>query len=48
VKRLKRRGGQVLLVAENPDFPPIVVDPKKDPLTIEGVAVGLVRGGKGW
>ncbi len=46
VKRLKRRGGQLLLVAENPDFAPIVVDPKKAPLTIEGVAVGLVRGGK--
>ena len=48
VKRLKRRGGQLLLVAENPAFEPIVVDPKKAPLTIEGVAVGLVRQGKGW
>jgi repressor LexA len=48
VKRLRRRGGQLLLVAENPDFAPIVVDPKQAPLTIEGVAVGLVRGGKGW
>ena len=45
VKRLKRRGGQLLLVAENPDFAPIVIDPKKTSLTIEGVAVGLVRGG---
>src|SRR5438477_2681303 len=44
VKRMKRRGGQVLLVAENPDFAPIVVDPRKASLTIEGVAVGLVRG----
>jgi len=44
VKRLKRRGGQLLLVAENPDFAPIVVDPRKASLTIEGVAVGLVRG----
>ena len=48
VKRMKRRGGQLLLVAENPDFAPIVVDPKKATLTIEGVAVGLVRGGKSW
>ena len=48
VKRMKRRGGQLMLLAENPDFAPIVVDPKKAPLTIEGVAVGLVRGGKGW
>lgn len=48
VKRLKRRGAQVLLLAENPDFAPIVIDPKKTPLTIEGVAVGLVRGSKSW
>ena len=48
VKRLKRRGGQILLVAENPDFAPIVVDPKKTPFAIEGIAVGLVRNGRGW
>lgn len=48
VKRLKRRGGQVSLVAENPEFEPIVIDTKKTPLTIEGIAVGLVRNGKGW
>jgi repressor LexA len=48
VKRLKRRGGQIVLVAENPDFAPIVIDPKRGGLIIEGVAVGLVRGGKGW
>ena len=45
---MKRRGGQLRLGAENPDFAPIVVDPKKAALTIEGVAVGHVRGGKGW
>src|SRR5450755_4702934 len=28
VKRLKRRGREITLVAENPAFPPIVVDPK--------------------
>jgi repressor LexA len=48
VKRLKRRGKEVMLVAENPDFAPIVIDPKQATLTIEGIAVGLVRGGKGW
>jgi repressor LexA len=48
VKRLKRRGREVLLVAENPDFAPIVIDPKRATLTIEGLAVGLVRGSKGW
>jgi len=47
VKRLKRRGREVLLVAENPDFAPIAVDPRKG-FAIEGVAVGLIRGGKGW
>jgi len=48
VKRLKRRGGQLLLVAENPDFAPIVVDPKEAAFAIEGIAVGLVRNGKSW
>jgi repressor LexA len=48
VKRLKRRGREIMLVAENPDFAPIVIDPKRAALTIEGLAVGLVRGGKGW
>jgi repressor LexA len=48
VKRLKRRGREVLLVAENPDFAPIAVDPKASAFAIEGVAVGLIRGGKGW
>ena len=48
VKRLKRRGRQLLLVAENPDFAPIVVDPKEAAFAIEGIAVGLVRNGKSW
>lgn len=47
VKRLKRRGREVLLVAENPDFAPIAVDPRKG-FAIEGVAVGLIRGGRSW
>jgi repressor LexA len=47
VKRLKRRGREVLLVAENPDFSPIAVDPQKG-FAVEGIAVGLIRGGKGW
>jgi len=48
VKRLKRRGREVMLVAENPDFAPIAVDPKASAFAIEGIAVGLIRGGKGW
>ena len=47
VKRWKRRGRDILLVAENPDFPPIVVDPRATSITIEGLGVGLIRSG-GW
>jgi repressor LexA len=46
VKRLRRRGHAVQLVAENPDFEPIEVDLRRDPLVIEGVAVGVIRNGK--
>lgn len=46
VKRLKRRGREVLLLAENPAFAPIVVDPASTPFAIEGIAVGLVRAGR--
>ena len=50
VKRLKRQRGSVELLAENPDFSPIVVHPGRDDIAIEGVAVGLIRGGltSGW
>jgi repressor LexA len=47
VKRWRRRGREVLLVAENPDFAPIVVDPRVTPLAIEGIGVGLIRGSSG-
>jgi repressor LexA len=43
VKRLKRRGRTVLLVAENPAYAPIEVDPQSTPLTIEGIGVGVIR-----
>lgn len=43
VKRLKRRGSRIELLAENPDYPPIVVNV---PLTIEGLVVGLIRDGR--
>jgi repressor LexA len=48
VKRLQRRGREVLLVAENPAFAPIVVDPKRTVLAIEGIGVGIVRRNNGW
>ena len=47
VKRFKKRGAIVHLMAENRDFEPILVDTKHEPLVIEGVAVGLIRGGQG-
>lgn len=45
VKRYRRHGSVVELIAENPDFAPIVVDTRRQPLEIEGIAVGLIRGG---
>jgi repressor LexA len=46
VKRYRRRGNGVQLEAENPDFAPIEVDLRRDALTIEGIAVGVIRNGK--
>ncbi|HEY5762457.1 MAG TPA: transcriptional repressor LexA [Rhodocyclaceae bacterium] len=46
VKRLRRKGHTVELIAENPDFEPIIVDTRREALTIEGIAVGLIRGGQ--
>jgi len=43
VKRYKRSGSRVQLLPENPDFKAIEVDPRRDALAIEGVAVGLIR-----
>jgi len=46
VKRLRRRGHAVTLEAENPEFAPIEVDLRSEPLAIEGVAVGVIRNGR--
>lgn len=46
VKRFQQHGAIVELIAENPDFDPIVVDTRTQPLAIEGIAVGLIRGGE--
>ena len=43
VKRLKLKGKQAFLIAENPDFLPIVLDLSKQTLDIEGLVVGVVR-----
>lgn len=45
VKRLQRRGQTVELIAENPDYPSIMVDLSKDDFSLEGIAVGLIRPG---
>ena len=46
VKRYRRHGEIVELIAENPDFAPIVIDTREQHVEIEGVAVGLIRGGE--
>ena len=43
VKRFKREGSKVWLLAENPDFAPIEVDLKDQELVIEGLSVGVIR-----
>ncbi|WP_346798456.1 transcriptional repressor LexA [Halomonas sp. Bachu 37] len=47
VKRFLRQGHRVTLEAENADFPAIEVDLRHQPLEIEGVGVGVIRGGNG-
>jgi repressor LexA len=47
VKRFRRRGYAVQLLPENPDFEPIEVDLRSEPLVIEGIAVGVIRNGRG-
>ncbi len=45
VKRLRRRGHQVQLLPENPDYPPLNVDLRRQSLVIEGLGVGIIRNG---
>ncbi|HRP97593.1 MAG TPA: transcriptional repressor LexA [Rhodocyclaceae bacterium] len=45
VKTFTRKGPLVSLLPANPDFEPIVIDTRRDPLIIEGIAVGLIRSG---
>lgn len=45
VKRIRQRRHLVELMPENPDFPTIVVDTRREPLSIEGIAVGVIRNG---
>lgn len=43
VKRFRRRGAQAVLIAENPDYADIVIDTRRENLSVEGVAVGVIR-----
>ncbi|PHM49051.1 transcriptional repressor LexA [Xenorhabdus miraniensis] len=45
VKRFKQTGNRIELIAENPEFKPIVVDLSEQSFTIEGLAVGVIRSG---
>jgi repressor LexA len=45
VKRYRQKGGEVWLMPENPEFQPIVVTAKDPALMLEGVVVGVIRGG---
>lgn len=46
VKRFRRNGDVIELLPENPDFEPIIVDTREQAVAIEGIAVGLIRGGE--
>ena len=46
VKRFQRRGNEVSLVPENPNFNSIVIDLRRDVLVLEGIGVGVLRNGK--
>jgi len=46
VKRFRRRGHLVELLPENPEYSPITVDARSGEFALEGIAVGLLRGGR--
>lgn len=43
VKRFRRDGDKVWLIAENPEFSPLEIDLTEQDLTIEGLSVGVIR-----
>ena len=47
VKRFKQEKNLVYLIAENEEFEPIIVDLETESLAIEGIGVGIIRGGYG-
>ena len=43
VKEFRRRGNIVTLLPKNPDFDPVRIDLRQQPLAIEGIGVGVIR-----
>lgn len=43
IRRYYQQGEQIELRAENPDFPPIILNPHTQPINIEGIGVGVIR-----
>jgi repressor LexA len=43
VKRFRLKGMRAELMAENPDYAPIIVDLRREALAIEGLVVGVIR-----
>jgi repressor LexA len=43
VKRFEKKGSEIFLHPENPDFSPIIVTQSDNNFAIEGVAVGVIR-----
>jgi len=46
VKRWQRKGAVIQLLAENPLYPPIVLDARSETVAVEGIGVGLLRTGR--
>ncbi|MFQ5994414.1 MAG: transcriptional repressor LexA [Acidiferrobacterales bacterium] len=46
VKQFRRHGSIVSLLSANPDFSPIQIDLRRQPLVLEGLGVGIIRNGK--
>jgi repressor LexA len=45
VKRIHRQRHVVELIPENPEFSTLTIDTRREPLVIEGIAVGVLRNG---
>ncbi len=45
VKRFRQRGKKVELIAENPDYPNLTIEPEQVDFALEGIVVGLIRPG---